>query len=643
MFLSYYIAPVYTTGAIVVISLSYTLIGKLMDRIDCEGNGFKGKIRNRLFRQFLISLALVLIVIGAFLHYFSYSIIKNMVFQKAEVRTQLAYELLTSWVGEDRLAIRSFSNLLSFQELSKKKVAEFIKFEKERFLISTPFVAYDNGDFITNGWTEPSGYLATERPWYIASKKFYSDKSNLNSVYYSKPYVSAVDDKVVFTMTSPILNGDVVEGLVGLDVDIAELEKKITSVDNVMGSWYVVSEEGFLLVSGSSTKVVGDSIFEGSQGHVYKEVLGADKIVDLNIHQYKRGDDNYFYIRDPATRWVIAYRVNNKVVDSQVIILNYGLLGAALLLLAVFALIISIVSSKFTLPIVRLAREAEKIAEGNFDCKIESKLRDELGYLTYRFNFMAKGLKEREEYEKNQAKIDIELKAGQEIQMSMLPKELLVSELFSSYAFYSSAQDVGGDFFDYFEISESCVVFCIGDVSGKGVPAAIFMAMVCTLIRNICRKTVDPASALAQLNDAISSYNSANMFATVFLAYYNPISGECTFANGGHNPVYLIGKDGVKTSEKTVGMLIGGFIGVEYRCGHFKLEKGDSVIMFTDGITEAHSTRDELYGDSRLECVLLDNSLKSIREIGESIIKDVSEFQQGEQFDDITLLGWRRN
>ena len=603
---------------------------------------FNKKIRTRLLKQFIVSLALVIVLIGAFIHYSSYSVVKKMVYQRAEVKVQLAFELVSHWVDEDSLEIRSFANFLSFQDFPREKVDDLIEYESQRFSVNLPYVAFLDGEFISISWVPPPNYDVKTRSWFVESTHFFADKSNINSVYYSKPYIAASDEKYVITMTAPIKKNKIITGFTALDVNVGELEHQMSSIDDVMGNWCVISAEGDILVFGSNANLVGSNIKDLPVAKTYQNIVSENNSFG-KIRVLKTGQDTFFFVKDPVTKWIIAYKVNDSLISSQVALLNYVLLGSAVILLIAFSIIIWIVSSKFTKPIVLLAQEAKKIAHGSFDCNIQTNLRDELGYLTQQFNYMAKGLKEREEYERHRARIDSELQAARSIQFSILPKALLESKYYSTYAFYSSAREIGGDFYDYFEISDSCVAFCIGDVSGKGVPAALFMTMVCTLVRAICPVEPDPAKTLLRLNNAISGHNSECMFATTFLVYYNPLTGECRYANAGHNPVYIISENGIKVAERVKGMLIGGFTGIEYGAGVFTLEHGDSIVMYTDGVTEAHSENNEIFSEKRLENVLASCREKTVNEIGDDIIKSVNGFQRGEQFDDISLLIWKRD
>ncbi len=606
-------------------------------------NVFNKRISTRLFVNFLVSLAVVILLIGTFLHYTSYTIVKNMVYQRAEVKIQLAYELLSHWIDEDSLAIKGFANYLSFQDLSKNKVADFITYESDKFEINLPYVAYLDGDFISKTWQPDAAYDVLKRPWFEESKSFFNNSSTWNQVYYSKPYISASNERTVITMTAPLHSSEMLIGFAALDVDIGELESRMATIDDVMGNWCVFSKDGDILVFGGKSDFVGSNINDHLMNIGFDDIVSALEKDNEVIKVFSTSQDAYFAIKDSVTGWVVAYRVNNDIIYSQVGLLNYGLLAGAMLLLVAFGIIISVLSSRFTKPIVMLAHSAEKIAHGDFNCYIDTNLRDELGYLTHSFNYMARELKDMKDYELQKAQLDSELRAAKSIQNSILPKDLLQSDKFSSYAFYSSAREIGGDFYDFFTVSDNCVVFCIGDVSGKGIPAALFMTMVCTLIRAVCSEEKNPARALERLNNTISDHNSECMFATVFLVYYNPLTGKCDYANAGHNSAFVLKKESVIKTPSLKGMLIGGFSGVSYTAGDFTLKAGDKVVLYTDGVTEAHSESGEVFSEERLQLLLQHNSDKSVTYIGDNIVKEVSAFQLSGQFDDITLLIWEHN
>jgi sigma-B regulation protein RsbU (phosphoserine phosphatase) len=240
-------------------------------------------------------------------------------------------------------------------------------------------------------------------------------------------------------------------------------------------------------------------------------------------------------------------------------------------------------------------------------------------------------------------RMETELNIGKDIQMSMLP---LVFPPFPDrkdldiFAVLKPAREVGGDFYDFFFIDEGRLCFCVGDVSGKGVPAALFMAMTKTLIKSRATNDLSPASILTHVNDELSEDNKSCMFVTLFLGIINIIDSELIYTNAGHNPPFI--KHGNQTLECLDGRhgpVIGAVSGMAYKEDKTSLAKKDLLFLFTDGVTEAMDPDSNLYSDKRLEDLLSLREYDSVNDIVNSTASDVKEFENGaEQTDDITIL-----
>ena len=602
---------------------------------------YRQKIRTRMFTQFLVSSTCIMIFVGVVVNYFAYSIIKRSIYREAETSIRLTCEHFKEWVDESSNFIKFFGEYVSGNELTNTEIENFILYLYNKEQVNVPFVAFPDGTFISPLWKDIEVDIF-KRPWYVESVDFYKNRDNFNKLYFSTPYPSKGDGKMVFTICAPIIKNNTLSGIAGLDVYIRDVEDNLELVDDFKGSGFLVSSFGVLLATGQDTYAIGKNVKQTSLKHVYRDFLIKEREVNTTLVVVDREDDSYFFVRDIKTGWVVFFKLNNKELTEFMTKLNWVVFLGALIIIVVFSIVILLLAKRFTEPIVALAQGAGKIAKGDFDIRVRTDLKDELGYLADSFNVMADGLREREQMKKTQIRLDTELQAGQNIQLSVLPEKPIQSELFSSFALYSSAREVGGDFYDYFVVNDECIVFSIGDVSGKGIPAAMFMTMTCTLLRSICPKTESPDEALTELNNSIASHNDENMFVTIFLVYYNPLTGLCKYANGGHNPPFLLTADKIEEIKTVKGMLVGGFVDVIYKCGSFKLEHGDTVVLYTDGITEAQCGRSELYGEERLQAILAREKGESVDELCRAVVNDVKEFQGVEQFDDITLLIWRR-
>ena len=240
-------------------------------------------------------------------------------------------------------------------------------------------------------------------------------------------------------------------------------------------------------------------------------------------------------------------------------------------------------------------------------------------------------------------RMEDELNIGREIQMSMIPLNFPPFPdhgEFSIFAALEPAREVGGDFYDFYFIDEERLCFCIGDVSGKGVPAALFMAMAKTLIKSRAADDRSTASILTHVNDELSVDNSTCMFVTIFAAILNIRTGELLYTNAGHNPPYLKRKDGtLQCLDQRHGPVIGAVEGMVYGEGRDAMEPGDLLLLYTDGVTEAMDVEDRLFSDNRLEQLLTSMDTDDVDTVVDNIVAAVKAFEgEAEQADDITVL-----
>ncbi|OPY77308.1 MAG: Phosphoserine phosphatase RsbU [Syntrophorhabdus sp. PtaU1.Bin153] len=259
------------------------------------------------------------------------------------------------------------------------------------------------------------------------------------------------------------------------------------------------------------------------------------------------------------------------------------------------------------------------------------------------FAFMMQNLKREKAVESARNMIRGELKAAHEIQMGILPKifpPFPDRPEFDLYAMIEPAREVGGDFYDFFFMDKEHLCFVIGDVSGKGVPASLFMAVAKTLIKTRALTGVSPDQILGAVNDELSQDNPSAMFATVFCGVLNICTGDVFYANGGHNPPYIVTLDGRVTALATdPGPMVGALDGITYRCDRTRLGPGDSIFLYTDGVSEAMDKSESFFTTSRLEEGLIGLAGKPVRETIGGIVERVVSFCDGaEQSDDITLL-----
>lgn len=238
--------------------------------------------------------------------------------------------------------------------------------------------------------------------------------------------------------------------------------------------------------------------------------------------------------------------------------------------------------------------------------------------------------------------IQQDLQTAHDIQQAILPKvfpPFPSRSDFDIYAAMVAAREVGGDFFDFFMIDNDRLGFVIGDVSGKGVPAAIFMAVSRTLIRATGLKGIPAAECMHYVNNLLCNESVSCMFVTVFYGILNTLTGELEYVNAGHNPPYLLTREGLKKVEMTGGTILGCIEDYQYNSRKIMLAPDDRLFLYTDGVTEAFTKLNEAFGDERLESFLQQHPGYSIEELVKGVLKEVNDHSMGiSQSDDITLL-----
>jgi len=336
---------------------------------------------------------------------------------------------------------------------------------------------------------------------------------------------------------------------------------------------------------------------------------------------------------------------------EDLIRLNHTVLILGLIGFFFVLVVIVWIARSITSPLRILSRATGEIATGNLDVELPPiRSRDEVGKLAGSFDSMRTSLKDyiRKLTETTAAKerIESELKIARDIQMGILPKTFPPfpdRAEFDIYATIEPAREVGGDLYDFFFLDEDHLCFTVGDVSGKGVPASLFMAITNTLIKTKAIKGLTPAEVLNRVNDDLSIDNPSVMFVTLFLGILNVRTGEVHYSNGGHNPPFLINLEGVVSPlETTNGMALGVVEGFSYESKKMGLKRGETIFLYTDGVTEAMNRIEEMFSEARLRGELAQMKEKPVEEMISGIMEKIRGFSQGvPQTDDITMMAIR--
>ncbi len=324
----------------------------------------------------------------------------------------------------------------------------------------------------------------------------------------------------------------------------------------------------------------------------------------------------------------------------------------ALLLAATTAVLVVLaarsVARSISDPVVTLTAATSHIADGDLTRRVDVSARNEIGQLARSFNQMterlAQSIEQLTETTAAKERIESELRVAHDIQMGILTKifpPFPHRPEFDLHAMLEPAKAVGGDFYDFLLFDDEELYVIIGDVSGKGVPASLFMAVTLTLFRSSVRRGLAPGALLTKLNRDLCVDNVSSLFVTVFCARLDVRTGALVFANGGHNPPYLVPTGGAVSGLRMDGGPVLGLLEhAPYGDGHTTLAPGDTLVLFTDGITEATNAADEVYGDDRFRALLDANRLLPRADsIVSATVADVRRFVgNAPQFDDQTML-----
>ncbi len=241
-------------------------------------------------------------------------------------------------------------------------------------------------------------------------------------------------------------------------------------------------------------------------------------------------------------------------------------------------------------------------------------------------------------------RIQDELKAAKQIQKNLLPKELLDTSELNLAAYYCPAQEVGGDFYDFLTNGGDSFGLVIGDASGKGMPAAMLMLQIQAILKSDKNHERSVHQTMEILNDYLCKNIPAKHFATLFWGTYDYSNGSLVYINAGHNFPIIIHQNDETQFLKTTGPALGIIKNASFSVESVELQQGDTLVLYTDGVTEAMNLQKDTYGESRLQEILINNRTKKSEEIINSIIEDIKKFNTyGCKDDDITIVVLKRN
>jgi phosphoserine phosphatase RsbU/P len=528
-------------------------------------------------------------------------------------------------------------------------------FFPDKGLYYAPYV-FQGGDSINDTMLGDEDYEYFYMDWYQVPKM-------TNSPYWSEPYFDEGGGNALMTTYSvPFYTyregKRLFSGIVTVDISLDWLTEIMSGVRIFnTGYAFLISRNGVIITHPNKKYIMNESIFsiakENDQPGMRK--IGRDMIQGKSNFEsadfkskWHAGKLWINYTGLPSSHWSIGVIYPENEMFAALKRINLTLIFLILAGLSFLAVFIVRIINTLTDPLKHFAASARLIAAGDFNVKLpEINTRDEMMELYNSFSFMQKELSEYiinlKDTTAAKEKIESELRIAKEIQMAMIPHifppfpDLPQVDVF---AILKSAKEVGGDLYDFFVIDGNKFCFAIGDVSGKGVPASLYMAVTRTLVRSISDKEFSPSAIVSTLNKSLSSNNDSSMFVTFFLGVLDLETGSLTYCNAGHNPPVIIRCTGeVFMFEKTTFVPVGLFEEFTYGESSVEFRKGDKIFLYTDGVSEAENSDNKLFGEDSLLNVIERNTSAAPRELIQTMEKELSIHVCGyTQSDDITMM-----
>lgn len=493
-------------------------------------------------------------------------------------------------------------------------------------------------------------YRYYEKEWYLYSKQLGYD-------CWTEPYldttgIAGKEVEMLISYCTPVFDStSVFVGAITLDLSLKQLSEALYNVRPYPNAYCIlIGEGGKYLVHPDSDKLMTHSIYSDA------EELAVPELVKLgeSMEKQERGEQELFlngqhyyvfYRPVPTTGWNIAIFCPESDIYGGYDRLQRKILWSLLAGLALVFLLSVLLIRHQLAPLAKLAEEADYIASGNFDRPMPVRKRnDEIGVLSQSFVHMQSSLvrhiQELTESTASRERMERELQIARNIQMGMVPHDFDLGKKVDLYASMVPAREVGGDLYDCF-VQDDKLYLCIGDVSGKGVPASLFMSVARAMFRVVARQGLAPAEIARRINDTVSEKNDQMIFVTMFLAAVDLKTGVMEYCNCGHNaPVLFPGPDKAPAFLDCLSnTALGIESGFDYEGQRVDDMRGKILFLYTDGLNEAENADHEQFGNDRMLACLGDGPFLDARSLIDRLSEAVASHVAGaEASDDLTML-----
>jgi serine phosphatase RsbU (regulator of sigma subunit)/anti-sigma regulatory factor (Ser/Thr protein kinase) len=408
-----------------------------------------------------------------------------------------------------------------------------------------------------------------------------------------------------------------------------------------------IGQDGFIIICDENGTIVSDRA--GHEGE-HISIFGDASAMNIQPGERVSGDiygkPSFLMYTEAEGYYIIAVMGEAEAMFTRNASVYMLAFMELLVFAALFANIFVLIKNLVVRNIRKINESLAEITDGNLNVTVDVRDNEEFASLSDDINSTVATLKNY--IDEAAARFDKDLEIAKKIQHSALPSVFPPypnRKDFSIFATMDAAKEVGGDFYDFYLLDENHLAFVVADVSGKGIPGAMFMMTSKTLIKSHAESGLAVNDVFTQVNAQLCENNEAGMFVTAWMGILDLETGLIRYANAGHNPPVVKHKDGTYEYLKgRANFVLAGMEGIRYKEQQLQLQQGDEIYLYTDGVTEAHDINNQLFGENRLLVSLNKTDGMSVDEICRKVKRDVDAFQgEAEQFDDITMLCVRLN
>lgn len=433
------------------------------------------------------------------------------------------------------------------------------------------------------------------------------------------------------------------EGFVQVGYDFDQFKTSIENEVKLAAHNRHIGDTGYIFILDQQTGEVisapeGTVTNEKAAGFI--EALKSNKA--LTVLNAENEEGKLYCMHNFCEGYIIAGCITvDEAHFSRNVSIYIGIFMQVVVFVTLFVLIYILIKKIIIDNIYEINSSLSKITGGDLNTKVNVRDNEEFASLSDDINSTVDTLKDY--ISQAEKRMDEELKFAKNIQYSALPNVFPAypnRREFDIYASMNTAKEVGGDFYDFYFVGKNTIAVLMADVSGKGIPAAMFMMTAKTMIKNLAETGLPVQEVLTQANEKLCETNEAGMFVTTWLGFIDLTTGKLTYANAGHNPPLLKrGKGKFEYLKGRSGLVLAGMEGVVYRANEVDLWPGDKLYLYTDGVTEATNSETQLYGEERLIDFLNAKDYKTPEESCKAVLQSVMDFTgEADQFDDITML-----